>query len=321
MLSQIRWHQPNAETSPFEYLNLARKYIHWRNGRLMDQYIGNELDKRFAEFRADPDNTRTKAVVDLVLQAYTSQDAKPLPEKLHPTFRQFAIRQIRLFVFAGHDSTSSTICYVLHLLSKDSTVLARLRAEHDAVLGRDRSAAHSLLTSQPQLTKSLVYTNAVTKEALRLFTPAGSSRGGKPNVSLTNDEGVPCPTANAMVWMVHVEMHRSPKYWVRPDEFIPDRWLVEPGHELYPMKGAWRSFEHGPRNCIAQELVMTELSVVLAMITREFDFRPAYDEWDRLNPRKGLKTYRGERVYQIEEGAAHPVDKYPCRVTVRTTTE
>lgn len=37
-------------------------------------------------------------------------------------------------------------------------------------------------------------------------------------------------------------MHRSPKYWVRPDEFIPQRWLVEPRHELYPMKGAVGEF-------------------------------------------------------------------------------
>jgi cytochrome P450 len=317
MLSQIRWHQPNAEINPFEYLNFARWYIHWRNGRQMDRYIGNELDKRYREYKADPANPRTKAVIDLVLQAYTSQDTKPLSEKLDPTFRLFAIRQIRLFVFAGHDSTSSTICYIFYLLAKNPEALSRLRAEHDTVLGADPSAAQALLASQPQLTNSLLYTNAVTKEALRLFTPAGCSRAGKPNVSLTNDEGNQCPTADAMVWMVHVEMHRSPKYWVRPDEFIPERWLVEAGHELYPMKGAWRSFEHGPRNCIAQGLVMTEMSVVLAMVAREFDIQPAYDEWDRLHPRKGLKTYRGERAYQIEEGAAHPVNKYPCRVSLR----
>ncbi len=317
MLSQIRWHQPNAEINPFEYLNFARWYIHWRNGRQMDRYIGNELDKRYREYKADPANTRTKAVIDLVLQAYTSQDTKPLSEKLDPTFRLFAIRQIRLSVFAGHDSTSSTICYIFYLLAKNPEALSRLRAEHDTVLGADPSAAQALLASQPQLTNSLLYTNAVTKEALRLFTPAGCSRAGKPNVSLTNDEGNQCPTADAMVWMVHVEMHRSPKYWVRPDEFIPERWLVEAGHELYPMKGAWRSFEHGPRNCIAQGLVMTEMSVVLAMVAREFDIQPAYDEWDRLHPRKGLKTYRGERAYQIEEGAAHPVNKYPCRVSLR----
>ena len=47
-------------------------------------------------------------------------------------------------------------------------------------------------------------------------------------------------------------------------------------HELYPMNGAWRPFEHGPRNCVARSLVMTELRVVLACVVRQFDFEPAY---------------------------------------------
>ena len=283
----------------------------------MNRYIGAELDKRYNEYKADPTNKRTKAGIDLVLQAYTSQNNKALPITLDPSFRQFAIRQIRLFVFAGHDSMSSTICYIFHLLSQNPESLTQLRAEHDNILGSDRSTVQSLLISKPQLTKALIYTQAVTKEAMRLFTPAGGTRAGKPNVSVTDDEGNECPTADAIIFIIHTSMHRAPKYWVRPDEFLPERWLVEPGHELYPQKGAWRAFEHRPRNCIAQDLVMTQLAVVLVMVAREFDFHPAYEEWDNLNPGKGLKTYRGERAYQIEEGAAHPADKYPCRVTVR----
>jgi cytochrome P450 len=316
MLSQIRWHKPGAEVNPLAGLNIARWYIHWWNGRQMNRYIGKELDRRYNEYKADSSNTRSKAVIDLVLQAYIPESAARKPEKLDPEFRAFAIRQIRLFLFAGHDSTSITICYSLHLLSKNPDCLARLRAEHDEVFGRDISAAPFMLKGHPYLANSLPYTTAVIKEALRLFAPAGTSRAGKQNESIVDDQGNVCPTDHAMVWIIHVEMHRAPKYWKRPDEFLPERWLVEPGHELYPMKGAWRPFEHGPRNCIAQSLVMTELRVILACIVRQFDFKPAYDEWDRLHPRKGLKTYRGERVYQVEEGAAHPVEHYPCRVSL-----
>lgn len=67
---------------------------------------------------------------------------------------------------------------------------------------------------------------------------------------------------------------------------------------------------------MAQGLVIAEPRVVLALIAREFDFIPAYMEWDESHPRKGLW---GERVYQIEEGAAHPANHYPCRVSVRQT--
>jgi cytochrome P450 len=317
MLSQIRWHQAGAEVNPLGFLNIARWYMHWCNGRQMDQYIGQELDKRYNEYRADTGNIRSKAVIDLVLQAHLTENAAAKPEKLDPEFRAFAIRQVRMFLFAGHDSTSSTICYTLHLLSKKADALTRLRAEHDEVFGTDISAVPSMLEKHPNLANSLPYTTAVLKEAMRLFPPASCSRAGKPNSSVTDDHGNVCPTEHAMVWIIHVGMHRAPQYWKRPDEFLPERWLVEPGHELYPMKGAWRAFEHGPRNCIAQSLSMTELRIVLACIVREFDFSPAYEEWDRLHPRSGLKTYRGERVYQIEGGAAHPVEHYPCRVFFR----
>ena len=71
-----------------------------------------------------------------------------------------------------------------------------------------------------------------------------------------------------MVWTIHVELHRAPKYSKRPDEFLPERWLVEPTHELFPVKDALRAFEYGPRNCIAQGIVMTELKMILACVVR-----------------------------------------------------
>ena len=317
MLSQIRWHQPNAEANPLGYLNVVRWCIQWWNSRQMNRYIGAELDERYAELKADTYDTRRKAVIDLVLQAYMAKGEKVRPEKLDPVFRAFATRQMRLFLFTGHDSTSSTICYAMYLLFSNPTALASLCAEHDEIFGKDISALPSMLDKQTHLINDLPYTTAVIKEVLRLFPPAGSSRQGKENVSITDDQGNICPTDDAVVWLNHVEMQRSEKYWVRPAEFLPERWLVEPGHELYPMKGAWRPFEHGPRNCVAQILVMTELRVVLACLVRQIEVKPAYGEWDRLHPRKGPKTYRGERAYQIEKGSAHPVDYYPCRIFLR----
>ena len=317
MLSQIRWHQPNAEVNPLEYLNLVRWYIHWRNGYRMNNYIDKELDKRYDEYRAGQESIQTKAVVDLVIQAYVSHGKDGLSKRLDPSFRRFAVRQIRLFFFAGHDSTSSTICYLVHLLSANPASLAKLRAEHDCVFGPDFSNTSAILSSKPQLIKSLPYTQAVIKETLRLFPPAASTRAGKDHVSLTSGIGTPLPTADAIVLIVHTELHRSPKYWPRPNDFIPERWLVSSEHELCPRRGAWRAFEHGPRNCIAQDLVMMELSVVLVMIMREFDFQNCYNDFDALRSGQAKKSYWGERAYQVQSGAAHPVDGYPCRVFVR----
>lgn len=283
----------------------------------MDAYIGTELDKRYREMLADPGNIRHKAVIDLVLQASPGLSSSKF-DTLDATFRSFAIRQIRLFLFVGHDSSSSAICYSFYLLSKSRRAYELLCREHDEVFGPDPLATPSQLEKNPHMINALPYTLAVIKETLRMFPPAAGIRQGKRGVSISDDKGNICPTDETMLLTVHVELHRSKQNWVRPDEFLPERWLVEPGHQLYPLKGAWRPFEHGPRNCVAQSLVLTELRIVLACVVRRFNIQPAYEEWDALHPRKGLKEFRGERVYQIEEGAAHPVEKYPCRVSFRS---
>lgn len=56
-------------------------------------------------------------------------------------FQRYATYQIRIFLFAGHDSTSTTICYCFYLLSKNPEALTLIRKEHDEVLGRTISDA------------------------------------------------------------------------------------------------------------------------------------------------------------------------------------
>lgn len=318
--SQVAWHLTNREADPLQYLNFMRPLVQWWNGRKMDQYVGKELDKRYQEYKADLHDVRSKSVIDMVLQAYMADPSAPKKE-MDKNFRAFATRQIRLFAFAGQGSTSSTVCYLVHLLSTNPDTLARIRAEHDSVFGTNLSTVASTLSQQPRLLNQLPYTVAAIKEAMRLFPAASSIRQGYPGEDLVDENGVRYPTENTMLFILHPAMQRSPNYWPKPDEFIPDRWLVEPGHELHPPKGAWRPFERGPRNCIGQALVMVELEVVLVMIAREFEFKPAYDEWDVIHQKKGLRVFRGDRAYQIEAGAAHPSDHYPCRVSLNKNYE
>lgn len=287
----------------------------------MNLYIGKELDKRYADYRANYGSDKTKqgkSVVDLALQSYMANAPDKATRELDKTFRTHATRQIRLFLFAGNDTTSSTICYTYYLLSTNPTALARIRAEHDSVFGLDLSVVPSLISEQPHLINQLPYTIAVLKESMRLFPGASSMRQGLEGIDITDDHGNTFPTGGTMIWILHQALHRNPVYWKQPNDFLPERWLVGPDDPLYPVKGAWRPFEYGPRNCIGQGLVMLELRVVLALTIREFDLEPMYDEWDKMHSVKGsTKKVDGERAYQIEKGGAHPADRFPCRVSLR----
>lgn len=285
----------------------------------MDSYISKELDKRFAEYQSGTSKpNKSRSIIDLALESYMADRSSiPCTAKMDKAFKTWAIVQIRLFLFAGHDSTSSAICYCYYMLSTHPAALACIRAEHDDVYGTDLVETTRLLTERPNLINRLPYTLAVIKEALRLFPPASAIRGGLPGVDLVDSKGNRYPTAGLSIWVLHNRVQRSPQYWKHPDSFIPERWLVGPEDPLYPIKGAWRPFEYGPRNCLGQTLVTLDISTLLVMTVREFDFTDAYAEWDRLHPTKGIRHVDGERAYQVAKGGAHPTDGFPCRVSFR----
>ena len=240
MRSQVRWHCLDDELNPFIRWNPVRPLIQWYNGYRMNKYISGELDKRFATYKSGDLHRTSRSVIDLALESYlTTRSSSNASERLDREFKTWAVTQIRLFLFAGHDSTSSTICYCYYLLSKCPAALAQIRAEHDAVFGPDLSKVPDLIIEQAHLINQLPYTVAVIKEALRLFPAASAMRGDLPGVELQDSNGSRYPTAGMNIWILHSVLQRHPVYWKEPDAFIPDRWLVGPEDSLYPVKGAW----------------------------------------------------------------------------------
>ncbi|PYH29382.1 cytochrome P450 [Aspergillus neoniger CBS 115656] len=311
-----------GENNPLRRWNIHRLYRQWRNSQIMNHHIGLELEKRYQEYlqQAQKTTTRGKSIMDIVIAEYMKN--RPASQTqistLDPEFKSWAIIQIRLFLFVGHDSTAVTIIYCLYLLSKYPDTLGTIRQEHEQIFGPDTTTVATQIREHPEKINQLSYTTAVIKEALRLFPPANGIRWGRPGISLTDThstDGRTFPVDDCPVWIVHTAIQRNPGYWPHAHEFVPNRWLVEPGHELYPPTGGWRPFERGARDCVGQNMAMLAIKITLAMLVREFDFDSQYEEWDRKNPAAGaVRTMFGERAYMVAKGAAHPAQGYPCKV-------
>ena len=328
---QMRWMVFGSEGNPFQQYYPFRSLVHWYNTWQMDKYIRPAVDARFELYRtaslaetSSSSVAHRKSVIDLTLTAYLKQkDSNSSSEVIDPLFKKIAINQMKLFLFSGHDTTSSTICYVLYLLSTHPHVLFRVRAEHEDVLGSNPSQTANRISKDPFLLNKLPYTTATIKESMRLFPAASATRSGEPSFSILDPrDGLRYPAdPSVLIWLVSHATHHDPSLWPRVDEFLPERWLANEGDELYPKRGAWRPFEFGPRSCIGKELSMIELKLVVCLIARTFEISAIYEELDAMADGRGtvvkakkMRVVNGERAYQV--GMGEPSDYLPCRVKI-----
>lgn len=291
----------------------------------MDQYLDVEIDKRFEDLSRSRGSAPGKphsqrSIIELVMDEYL-KEVGGKDDISKSAFKKLAKPHFRMFLYAGHDTTSSTLLYCYLLLSRYPEAMKKIRAEHDKVFGSDCSVEHvrQTIAGDPTLMNQIPYTLAVIKEVLRIFPPAGSIRQGRPELFVADEKGRRYPTEGCSIWTLPLAMHHDANVFERPEEFLPDRWLVGADDPLHPKKGSWRPFEWGTRACIGQTLAQLELKVALVMTVRSFKVTPAYEEWDELHPRKGIKTVDGNRAYQAEMGGggAHPVDGFPVQVKLR----
>ncbi|KAJ4347928.1 uncharacterized protein N0V89_009300 [Didymosphaeria variabile] len=309
---QLKWCTMGIEMNPLDNLkNFIRPFVHMYNTRIMNSYLTYELEERYSSV-LDQQHIPGKSVIDLAMKAYL--DENPGSTGIPAPFKSAAMAQIKLFVFAGHDTTSTATVFTFHLLSKHPEVLQKVREEHDAVLG-PVSNVPSLLASKPQLLNQLTYTLAAIKEALRIYPTVSTIRSGQRDLHLVSPNGHSFPTESCMIWGDHYSNHHNPHVWNRPEDYLPERWLCTEEDSLYPPKHAWRPFERGPRNCIGQELALTEIKLILALTIREFDVADAYAEFDTARGNTGNMKVNGQRAYMVRiGGGGHPANGYPCRV-------
>ncbi|OJJ40146.1 hypothetical protein ASPWEDRAFT_33466 [Aspergillus wentii DTO 134E9] len=271
-----------------------RHYAKWSNGRNLDRYVGRIVDERIMNGPAN--KQRPYAIDEAISYNGKNQNAET---------RSMYIDSVKTLIFAGHDTSASTLCYTYAALIKNPSMLQRVREEHDALFGKDPSNAAPMLQNDPNLVNNLPYTLAVIKEALRLWPPTGISlRSGRPGQTITQD-GQEWPTYPFAVLVNNCATHRREDLFKDAEQFYPDRHLVtDPADPYFVPKDAWRPFEKGPRTCLGQTLALAQLKIVLVMTLRTFDFETVYEN--------------GTHMYQVLDVTAKPSQGLPTRVTLRT---
>ena len=98
----------------------------------------------------------SRTLIDLALENYLAKQARyEDSEGMEVTFKPAVICQIRTFLFAGHDTSSSTLCYCYHLLSLHPQTCSRLVEQHNKSLGPSLDQGAPRIVKNPHLLNQL----------------------------------------------------------------------------------------------------------------------------------------------------------------------
>lgn len=184
--------------------------------------------------------------------------------RVHDTEPESAAQRIDdllTILLAGHDTMTSALTWSWLLLSSRPDVEEALQKELSSMLGgRDASAAD---------VPGLVYTRAILAEALRLYPPAWVLARHAVEEHQFDEGRVP---PGALVLMSQYLVHRDERWFDRPRDFDPDRWL--PGRQTDKPRIAYFPFGAGPRSCIGESFAWMEGVLLLATIAQRWKLRP-----------------------------------------------
>ncbi|MCK8785301.1 cytochrome P450 [Roseomonas sp. NAR14] len=172
------------------------------------------------------------------------------------------VNEIGMLLLAGSETAANALGWTLLLLARDPAALRGCREEMAAVLGEGAPGAEALT--------ALVLTRAAMQEAMRLYPPVAIlSRQAARADRIRRWEIAPGDTVMAIPWL----LHRHEALWERPHHFLPERFLPEAAkrHRRF----AYIPFGLGPRVCAGAAFGMAEMTVLLAVLLRRFDFAVA----------------------------------------------
>ncbi|KAI1321363.1 cytochrome P450 [Xylariaceae sp. FL0255] len=173
----------------------------------------------------------------------------------------FILGDFVLAIAAGSDPVRQVMTNLIYYLIQYPSQLAQVRQELNSIDIRDYRALQSL----PHLT-------ACIYETLRL-NPAVPSAGLRipPKGGITIN-GVFIPEYTTMVTPQY-SLHRDETCFVKPNEWIPERFTTRP--ELTLNKNAFVAWSIGKMNCLGKNLSLLEIRVGTALFITQFDFKLA----------------------------------------------
>jgi cytochrome P450 len=256
------------------FLRILRgRYSPWarlqRAARKLDTLIYSEISRRRAT------GERGQDILSLLLDAHDEDGT---------TLNDLQIRdEVMTLLFAGHDTTTSTVSFMFYELAREPQIVARLLAEQDDQLAGGQPTASQLMSGE------LTELEMVFAETLRKYPPAWI--GPRRTVEQFEFEGHIVP-ARAFVNYCSWASHHLPDVFPQPERFRPERFTAEASAAL--PKGAYVPFGGGSRTCIGMRFGQLEVRTIATLILSRYtlslpdNFQLSIRQMPTISPKHGL---------------------------------
>ncbi|PGH06917.1 hypothetical protein AJ79_06390 [Helicocarpus griseus UAMH5409] len=251
---------------------LFRKEFH-HNLKKMDDFMQPFIDEVLTMSTEELDKKLSKKDTFLHALARFTKDPKVIRD------------QLVAILLAGRDTTAATLAFCLFELSRNPTVVSRLRTEIIDRLGNSRKPSYSDL-------KEMKFLTAVLNETMRLYPvvpfnvrhslkdttlPRGGGPDGRSPIGVPNDTRIFYSTMNMQR---RRELYDPPPPppgtpgskekravpYFDPLLWIPERWVSG----WQPKPWHFIPFNGGPRICLGQQFAMLEMGYTVTRILQHF---------------------------------------------------
>lgn len=212
-------------------------------------------------------------LLDMLLDA-RYDDGNPMEEEQ-------LINEILILFTAGHETTSNALTFTAQLLA--------LHPEWQEKIYNERKALKAQSDDSMDLVTQSKVCQQVLEEAMRLYPPAYFI--DRVNSEPDTFNGMDFEAGSNLLLSVH-EMHRHPKLWERPDDFMPERF--NEGSRKFSSQ--YFPFGAGPRKCIGNNFAMFEMIIAVSELVSIYKIRPNFETIDitpliTLKPKNAFLTF------------------------------
>ncbi|CAD7683937.1 unnamed protein product [Nyctereutes procyonoides] len=171
------------------------------------------------------------------------------------------VAQSIIFIFAGYETTSSCLSFLMYELATHPDVQQKLQEEIDATFPNKAAPTYEALVQ-------MEYLDMVLNETLRLYSVAGRlERVCKKDVEIS---GVFIPKGTVVMVPTFI-LHQDQNLWPEPEEFQPERFSRKNKDSINPY--TYLPFGTGPRNCIGMRFAIMNMKLALIRVLQNFSFK------------------------------------------------